>query len=75
MHIVDCPLCELRFRRESELVEHLRGDHTSARSQTLADTIERTARQRRLERRRRARGAPAPRTRGTAATDVDGDTG
>jgi exopolysaccharide biosynthesis predicted pyruvyltransferase EpsI len=56
-HITDCPLCELRFHREHEVIYHLRTDHDGERSATLADLMERTTRERRAERRRRARGA------------------
>jgi hypothetical protein len=45
-----------KYAREAELVDHLRTDHHDERSAALADVIERTARQRRVERRRRARG-------------------
>jgi hypothetical protein len=54
-NVTDCPLCHLRFRREQELVDHLRVDHPETRAEALADGLERTSRQRRLERRRRAR--------------------
>jgi hypothetical protein len=61
--ITDCPLCELRFSREHELIDHLRADHHGERSAALADLIERTAHERRAQRRRRTggqagRGAP-----------------
>lgn len=62
--VTDCPLCELRFPREHELIDHLRADHHSERSGALADLIERTAQERRAQRRRRGgsqAGRRAPR--------------
>jgi hypothetical protein len=59
-HITACPLCELRFNHEHEVIYHLRTDHGGERSAALADLIEHTARKRRVAQRRRARGASMP---------------
>jgi len=60
-YITDCPLCELRYHREQELVDHLRTDHRGARAAAFADMIERTVKQRRAQRRRDARAGGATR--------------
>ena len=33
MDVLQCPVCELRFRNESELEQHLRDEHPNFRGQ------------------------------------------
>lgn len=33
MDVLQCPVCELRFRSESELDQHLKDDHPSFRTE------------------------------------------
>lgn len=49
----DCPFCELRFRLETELREHIWRDHPEPAARQFAQLLDRTKGERRRERRRR----------------------
>jgi hypothetical protein len=60
MDVLQCPVCELKFRSPSELEWHIATDHPDFKSEPKADEASPIPAWQRRRHRRRDRGDPTP---------------